>query len=520
MQASPYLALTHDINIVLNHLEIDGSIWGPGKKIHLMAITNRLKNQHLLWRAAFGPMAENAATLDDISQKQLWALLLKTSAKAPQKLAVATNLTNGLVEGVKDLVMQDQLTKEQKGRMRRQQSREDLRNMNLLWIEQMVNSQAQLREKISLFWHNHFSCRVINSFFQQELLHIVRSNALGNFGTLLREVSKCPSMLQFLNNQQNKKGRPNENFAREVMELFTMGRGHYSENDIKEAARAFTGWGFNTEGEFVFRKNQHDTGSKTVLGKTGNFDGDDILTILLEQPQTAVYITQKIYRHFVNEQPNDKNIQWLAQRFYDNNYDITKLLTDIFTSDWFYAQENIGNMIKSPIDLIVGIRRFLPMQLDKDESQLLFQKVLGQILFYPPNVAGWPGGRSWIDSSTLMLRMQLPQVLAAKESINITAKNDDDVNMGMKMEERLRISRNKEYVNKGASAEIDWKLVNKIFEKTSRENLPKQIADTLLQTSSRINWNTLETYISKSSRENFIKSTVIQLMATPEYQLC
>jgi len=222
----------------------------------------------------------------------------------------------------------------------------------------------------------------------------------------------------------------------------------------------------------------------------------------------------------VNEQTDDKNIQWLAQRFYDNNYDITKLLTDIFTSDWFYAEKNIGNKIKSPIDLMVGIRRFLPMELERDESQLLFQKILGQILFYPPNVAGWPGGRTWIDSSTLMVRLQLPQVLAAKESINITAKNDDDVNMGMVKEEQLRINRNKAYVDKGASGEIDWSLISKAYVKTARENLSQKIADSLLQTSSRVAAHTLDSFITKDSRENFIKTTIIQLMATPEYQLC
>ncbi len=485
-----------------------------------MQITNRLKNQHLLWRSAFGPMAENAAQLDDISQKKLWELLLKTSAKAPKKLAVAANLVDGLVEGVKDLSMQSQAMKEETGRQRRQRYREEIKNLNLMWLNEMIHSQAQLREKMSLFWHNHFSCRVINSFFQQELLHVIRTNALENFGTLLREVSKCPSMLQFLNNQQNRKGRPNENFAREVMELFTMGRGNYTENDIKEAARAFTGWGFNNQGEFVFRERQHDDGVKTILGRTGNYNGDDVLNILLDQPHTAVYITKKIYKHFVNEEVDDKRLQWLSQRFYDNKYDIKKLLQDIYTSDWFYAEKNIGNKIKSPIELMAGIRRFLPMQLDNDASQLLFQKILGQVLFYPPNVAGWPGGRNWIDSSTLMIRLQLPQVIAAKESINITAKNDDDVNMGMVKEEQLRINRNKAYVNKGAAGTIDWEPVIKVFEKTKRENLGTAIADTLLQTGSRVKDSTLQPYISKDSRENFIKTAVIQIMATPEYQLC
>lgn len=222
-----------------------------------MPLQNRIKNQHLLWRAAFGPMAENAAELDHISPKQLWQQLSQASSKEPTSLEVADNLVDGLSQGIKELTDLEKLTKEQKKAMR-QQSVEDLKNLNLKWYSEMVNSEAQLREKMSLFWHGHFACRVINSFFQQELLKVIRFHALGNFGDLLRQVSKSPSMLQFLNNQQNRKQRPNENFAREVMELFTMGRGHYSETDIKEAARAFTGWGFNIQGEFVFRKNVHD----------------------------------------------------------------------------------------------------------------------------------------------------------------------------------------------------------------------------------------------------------------------
>jgi uncharacterized protein (DUF1800 family) len=485
-----------------------------------MQITNRLKNQHLLWRSAFGPMAENAASLDELSQKRLWELLLKTSAKKPQKIVVAQNLVDGLVNGVQDLAMQNEVSKAEAGRKRRQQSREDIKNLNLAWLDEMINSEAQLREKMSLFWHGHFACRVINSFFQQDLLHIIRSNALGNFGDMLKDVSKSPSMLQFLNNQQNRKKSPNENFAREVMELFTMGRGNYTEKDIKEAARAFTGWGYNLEGEFVFRKQFHDDGSKTFLGRTGNFTGDDILTILLEQPQTAVFITQKIYKYFVNEKVNDKNLQWLSQRFFDNNYDIKKLLEDIYTSDWFYAEKNIGNKIKSPIELLAGIRRMLPLELDNDQSQLLFQKVLGQILFYPPNVAGWPGGRTWIDSSTLMVRLQIPQVLAAKESLTIRPKNDDDVNMGQVMEQQMRINKNKMYTSKGASANIEWAPVIKIFEKTKREVLAQKIADTVLQSNSRIDTGVLQKYLANDSRENFVKSAIIQLMTTPEYQLC
>lgn len=156
---------------------------------------------------------------------------------------------------------------------------------------------------------------------------------------MLKEISKSAAMLNFLNNQQNKKDHPNENFAREVMELFTLGRGNYTEHDVKEAARAFTGWSSNVKGEYVFRRFQHDFGSKTVLGKTGNFDGGEVLDILLDQKATAKYITRKIYKFFVNEQIDEAKVEWLADRFHKNDYEITPLLEDIFTSDWFYEEK-------------------------------------------------------------------------------------------------------------------------------------------------------------------------------------
>ena len=485
-----------------------------------MVVSNRLKNQHLLWRAAFGPMAEQAASLDTISQKELWQLLLKTSSKPVTKIEVAQKLIETYKE-IKDLGdMQKTLADPEQRRKIREQSRDDLKILNIRWLNEMINSEAQLREKMSLFWHGHFACRVINSYFQQEMLHTIRTNALGNFGELLKAISKSPSMLQFLNNQQNKKSHPNENFAREVMELFTMGRGNYTENDVKEAARAFTGWGFNLQGEFIFRRQQHDDGSKTFLGKTGNFTGDDILNILLEKQQTANYITKKLYRFVVNDNINEEKILWLSKRFYNNNYNITKLLEDIFTADWFYDQKNIGTKIKSPIDLLAGIRRLLPLQLDKENVQLLFQRVLGQILFYPPNVAGWPGGKNWIDSTTLMVRLQIPKVLTAKESMSIQPKTDDDVNMGQMIEEQVRIKRNKAYADRGGTAIIDWPVVTKIFESTKREDLLQKIADTVLQTGSRIPSNIMDKFVNAESRENFIRSTIVNLMSTPEYQLC
>jgi uncharacterized protein (DUF1800 family) len=477
-----------------------------------MSISNQLKNQHLLWRAAFGPMAENVNELADVSQKKLYKILGKTSSKRPDDLNVATNAFDGLMKGVQDLGQMQKLTQEQKKQLRKQ-SVDDIKSLNLAWLNEMINSEAQLREKMSLFWHGHFASRVINIYFQQQLLNVIRQNALGNFGDLLREVSKSPSMLSFLNNQQNRKQHPNENFAREVMELFTMGRGNYTETDIREAARAYTGWGFNVKGEFVNRHFLHDTGNKTFLGKTGNFDGDDIIDIILEQKATAKFITQKIYKYFVNDEVDNEKVEKLAEKFYRDNYNLQKLMNEIFLSDWFYEEKNIGTRIKSPVELIVGVRRLIPMELEKPESQLLFQRVLGQILFYPPNVAGWPGGKNWIDSSTLMFRMRLPQILTNAEAFLIKPKDDDDTMMGME-----GVDKNPK--GNQLQANVDWDSVIKVFDKTTRENLPQKVNDIVLQTKDSISPNVLKRYVDNTSREGFIKSTIIELMSTPEYQLC
>jgi uncharacterized protein (DUF1800 family) len=476
-----------------------------------MPLTNQLKNQHLLWRAAFGPMAENVNQLQNISQKELYQVLLKTSSKKPDEINVASNAF-GMINGAPDLVKRQQLTQDQKRQLRKQ-SVDDIKNLNLTWLSKMINSEAQLTEKMSLFWHGHFACRVVNIYFQQQLLNVIRQNALGNFGDLLREVSKSPAMLSFLNNQQNNKKHPNENFAREVMELFTMGRGNYTEDDVKEGARAFTGWGFNPNGEFVDRPFLHDTGKKTFLGKTGNFDGDDIINILLEQKTTANFITQKIYKYFVNDTVDKDKVNMLAARFYQSNYNLQQLMTDIFKSDWFYEAKNIGSRIKSPVELVVGIRRLIPMELEKPEEQLLFQRTLGQILFYPPNVAGWPGGKNWIDSSALMFRMRIPQILTNAEEFLIKPKDDDDVMMGMEGVDKkpktnqLRVT-------------VDWPGVVKVFDKTPKEDLMKKVSAIVLQTKSTVPAKVLNRYIDPTSRDAYIKTTMVELMSTPEYQLC
>ena len=483
-----------------------------------MALSNQLKNQHLMWRAGFGPAVEQLGALDKTSSDKLYKALQKSSSKKPEYIEAADNYLQGLMMGIQDAgrLQKSEMTPEQRKELQKK-SREGIRNLNIYWINEMVNTDAQLREKMAFFWHGHFACRNLNVFFQQGLLDVIRQNALGNFRDLLHEVSKSAAMLNFLNNNQNRKDHPNENFAREVMELFTMGRGNYTEQDVKEAARAFTGWGANAKGEFVFRKFQHDDGIKTVLGKTGNFDGDEVLEMLLEQKQTAKYISQKIYRFFVNDNADQKKVEWLGARFYQNDYDISKLMQDIFTSDWFYDERNIGSRIKSPIELLVGIQRILPMKLQNEEALLLLERVLGQVLFYPPNVAGWPGGKNWIDSSTLMMRMRIPQLINDRDEFNVKPKTDDDQMMGRNDDEgKFKMGKTGRPIN----AEIDWKKYLEYYSPVPREQLVNDLAGVLLQTKKAVGAEVISTYADTDSRESFIKTATLQIMSTPEYQLC
>jgi uncharacterized protein (DUF1800 family) len=457
-----------------------------------MTISNLQKNKHLLLRAGFGANLSQIKNLDQVSLTEIWKKLATNDPLIPIQLK----------EAGPDFDYQ-QLSKmdaEMKKEVQKKNRRSNL-EINLKFLNQMVHSEDQLREKMAFFWHGHFATRVVNSRFNLQLLNTIREKSLGNFGDLLKAVSQSPAMLQFLNNQQNKKGHPNENFAREVMELFTLGRGNYTEKDVQEGARAFTGWSFLPDGSFFERPRQHDFGPKTFLGKTGNFDGNDALNIILEQKGTAKFIVTKIYKFFVNEKINPGIIEHLSDQFYDSKYDIKKLMTEIFTSKWFYNEENIGAKIKSPIELMAGIMRTLPMELEKPENLIVYQKLLGQMLLYPPNVAGWPSGNSWIDSSTLMLRLQIPQIWSGLRPLELEAKSDDDVEMGLKNNQM----RNKGFKNPNII--IDWNLVESTFKN-------KNISDYLLQTKS-----SNEKIIDQFS-DSSLKLKIINVMSTPEFQLC
>jgi len=278
------------------------------------------------------------------------------------------------------------------------------------WVKHLLTTKTPFLERMTLFWHNHFPSSIDKTkqadfLYRQNLLF--RKNALGNYGVLLRAVAKDPAMLLYLDGNLNTKENPNENFAREVLELFTLGRGHFKEPDIKAAARAFTGWSVNKQGRFVNNTADHDNSVKTFLGHRGNFNGDHIINILLKQPRTAEMIAEKMWGEFINiSRPDARVIKQWAAIFRDSNYSIKKLLQAVLTSREFWDRRNRGALIKSPIDLAVGTLRTLPYKLPRHgiEHRL---NILGQGVFNHPSVKGWAGGADWISTQSILLRTAL-----------------------------------------------------------------------------------------------------------------
>ena len=286
-------------------------------------------------------------------------------------------------------------------------SRLETHRLGYWWANRMLNTQRPFQEKMTLFWHGHFATteekvrdyRKLN--IQNELL---RQHANGNFRTLMVAVAKDPAMLAFLDAGVNLKGAPNENFAREIMELFTMGVGNYTEQDIKEAARAFTGWNYN-DLRFVINPQQHDDGEKTILNKTGRFTGEQVIDILLAQPVTADFVAGKLYRYFVREDLSPEFQQQLGKLLRDSNYDIAAFMETVLLSKDFYSQASVATRIKPPVELLISTYKKMgltsvPGIPDFNEQS----EMLGQKLFYPPNVAGWAHGRSWITPGLLLAR--------------------------------------------------------------------------------------------------------------------
>ena len=394
--------------------------------------------RHLLSRASFAAPPAEVETFSRLTREQAVERLLRVAERVTPAPA-----------WVRESVLAPQQLRAMSVEERQAWQRTNVvrgLEMRGWWLQEMTAAPNPLSEKMTLFWHNHFvssqqKVRQPQYLYRQNLL--LREHALGNFGALLHAIARDPAMVIYLDSASNRKGQPNENFAREVMELFTLGEGNYSERDIKEAARAFTGWSIDPDkGEFLFRPLAHDDGMKTVLGQSGNFDGDAVLDLLLAQPQTAEFIVRKLWREFVSPEPDVAEVRRIAGVFRDSRYDIRAALRALLLSDAFYAPRHRAALVKSPVDLVVGTLRQFQFTTGDVAPFALVVAQLGQNLFSPPNVKGWPGGDAWINSTTLLARKQFLERLfrseAARPPAMMTAALPPAPNPLAAMQQRLQ----------------------------------------------------------------------------------
>ncbi len=341
---------------------------------------------HLYRRAGFGATrAELHAAVDAGPKSAVGSIMQSTNEPAGFLNEVAALATASLATG-------------------------DVENLSAWWAYRMLATPAQLLEKMTLFWHGHFATSAAKveepklMFAQNNLL---REHALGDFAALLLEISRDPAMLIYLDSASNRKAHPNENYAREIMELFCLGEGNYSEQDIRELARCFTGWEVKRE-KFRFNRYQHDTGTKTILGETGKFGGEEGVAVVAKQPAAPLFIAMKLVKFFVMEEPEPTTelLAPLAQELRDNDLQVAPVVRRILSSNLFFSKIAIGRKVRSPVELAVGFLRALEGSTNSYELAKNV-KTLGQGLLYPPSVKGWDGGRTWINSSTLLGRSNL-----------------------------------------------------------------------------------------------------------------
>ncbi|HET7625917.1 MAG TPA: DUF1800 domain-containing protein [Verrucomicrobiae bacterium] len=401
-----------------------------------------------------------------------------------------------------------------------QLQRERILELRGWWLRRMARGPRPFQEKMTLFWHGHFATsvqKVRDAYYMWRQNELFRRLATGNWLEMLIQVAQDPAMLIWLDQAQSRKQHPNENFAREVMELFTLGEGHYTEKDVTEGARALTGWSLNRQTQqFVDRPRIHDEGEKTFLGRTGNFDGKDVLDQIVAQPQAAIFITGKLWNFFAGEPPETELNAALAAEFRRSGNNFKPLLRTMFLSEEFYAPSVIRNQIKSPVQWLVGTTRMLQCELPPPLVSANLLRSLGQDLFAPPNVKGWDGGLAWINTNTLLARYNEAATLVqgdlsiAAKMVSAPGKNP---NRAKKIERRMRNFR------------AGGVNVEKIFtpeERANTDSLVAALEKRLLQAKLKEKQETvLREFLA--DKENFseseIRDAIRLVMSTPEYQL-
>jgi len=368
-----------------------------------MGRLNFSDTRHLVSRTSYGQHWGDVKTL--VGKTRAEAIKTLLYASKPSK-PTAPKLTP--YKNVQRMSMLDAAGKKRARKMIMQESA----SLKRWWMLHLLKTDTPVNERMTVFWHNHFTSS-LEKVEQPDLMFaqnkLLREHSLGNFRTLLHKIARDPAMLIYLDGSKNVKGSPNENFARELLELFTLGRGHYNERDIKAAAIAFTGWGVDrNQGRYVYDARKHDFRPVTFMGRTGKFTGDQIIDIILEKPRTADLIAEKFWREFISDShPDMRYIKRWGHAFRKSNYDIKTLFTEVLKSDAFWSPQYKGTLTKSPIDLLVGTLRTLPFPKLPSSELVHISQLLGQDIFDPPTVKGWTGGTSWIDTQTLLVRTSL-----------------------------------------------------------------------------------------------------------------
>lgn len=456
---------------------------------------------HLFMRAAFGGSQAEIAVLGSMPREQVLDFLL---ADTPLPSPPGT--------WVSEPYITDGLTPEQLQELQRL-NRERIDQLISWWVELMRTSLHNLREKMVLFWHGHFATEAdVVKLAQWLYIHndMLRRNALGNFRTFLKEMWKDPAMLVYLDGNQNVRTRPNENFARELLELFTMGVGNYTEQDIKEAARAFTGWRVDrTTLTSYFTQTRYDGGVKTVLGQSGSFDGDAIIDIILQQPVTATFICRKLYQFFVSPEVDEAHVSALADNFRSNDYEIKPVLRAMFESDYFYDENSVGTIIKSPVHLAISsVRQFAATTVDPT-YMFVASRQLNQILLDPPNVAGWPGQRAWISPTTLALRGAYGETVIKGGNINRPDANPERVKPivvdAMAYARSFGVYRARDLVEK-------W--IGHLLSFGVDEATKEFLLSVLIETADENDWS-----LDYPGAEVRVKNCLTQIVRLPEFQL-
>jgi hypothetical protein len=383
---------------------------------------NERSAAHLLRRAGFGGTPDEIARYASMPVNDAVASLVhypQAGAQPPNDLySPTTTLQQYGQGGLKSLgtmnrkTLNNEIVREERG---------SALSLQVWWLDRMLTSPAPLQEKMALFFHGHYTSTVVRKGISPVMIYnqnqLFRQSALGNLRELTRNVAKDPAMLRYLDNDKNSVSSNNENFARELMELFTLGVDHYSEDDVRNSARAWTGWRcnkFNEQATFV--PAMHDDSSKTFLGQTGNFTGDDIVNIIFAQPQCAKFFAAALLNAFVYNDPEPQLVDGLAAVIRKNDYNLAPVMSTLFRSQVFYSQRAYRALVKSPVEFVVGVYKTLGIP-KIDGTVLPVLKQTGQILFYPPNVAGWPGGSNWITSDTMIARQNFIKRISNSQTL-------------------------------------------------------------------------------------------------------